>query len=132
MAIDTRLKLVEIMLQERLFEAAQQECAKLLRDKALVVIEGAERLMAGQQVRIVRREQAAGVAAQQPQLGAGFATVWSWVAELGERRFDLCDGLPEPVARQVGIRAGSFFFGPLWLLFWPPCTFFGHPFQGPA
>lgn len=32
------------------------------------------------------------------QLGAGFATVWSWVAELGERRFDLCDGLPEPGA----------------------------------
>lgn len=32
------------------------------------------------------------------ELDPGFRTVWSWVAELGGRRIDLCDRLPEPDA----------------------------------
>jgi predicted choloylglycine hydrolase len=32
------------------------------------------------------------------ELGPKFTTVWSWVAELGERRIELCDRLPEPDA----------------------------------
>lgn len=61
---------VEVTVRMRDEYAIQPETdagRKLLRDKALVVIEGAERLTAGQQVRIVRREQAAGVAAQEPR-----------------------------------------------------------------
>lgn len=35
------------------------------------------------------------------ELGAEFTTVWSWVAELGERKLELCDRLPEPDAYRV-------------------------------
>ncbi len=35
------------------------------------------------------------------ELSAEFTTVWSWVAELGERRIHLCDRLPEPSAYRV-------------------------------